>query len=131
SVQEFKTDTLARSALEIVVADLKREIVEGSDATTVGESEVLYFPKSNANMVPVRSGNPEAVDGVDPVPNLVRRSVRNEGDVSPGVGSRASASSSTDPAANGAFISKARWNKHYLIPRHPDVRQPGSESKTD
>jgi len=116
-VSEFKADTLGQSALEITVADLRQEIINGSNVTTAGDSKI-YVPKAPIDMLPRRSGNPAVkADGTDPVPNLVRRSVRSEGVVAPAVSSRASAVSTLDPSRNGKYISAARWNKHYLIPR--------------
>ena len=119
AVSEFKTDTLARSALAITVADLRQEIKNGSTLKTFGNASVFY-PTTSANAIPMRSGNPALEsDGTDPIPNLIRRSVRSDAIASPGVASRASAASSVTPSWNGRFISPARWNKHYLIPRDP------------
>jgi hypothetical protein len=119
SVNEFKSDTLARSALDLTIADLRQEIRAGSDLFTVG-NKTLFIPKTPARVIPSRSGNPALnADGTDPIPNLVRRSVRSDPIASPGVSSRASAASSLDPSRNGKYISAARWNKHYLVPRDP------------
>jgi hypothetical protein len=112
SFNETKADQLARSALDIVVADLKQEIVDGSIATTVN-NRTIYTPASNANILPIRSGHPSGAP--DRIPNLVRRSVRVD---APGVTSRASAvNSQADASLNGRTISLRRWNKHYLIPK--------------
>lgn len=114
-----KADALARGALDIVVGDLKQEIVNGSTASTINNI-TIYTPTGNANMLPTRSGNPSG--NPDPIPNLVRRSVRNDTIPAPGVGSRASAvSSATDASLNSRSITTARWNKHYLIPRDPNL----------
>src|SRR4029077_4695492 len=115
SYNEVKAEHLARGALDIVTGDLKQEIVDGSTpATTNGFS--IFAPTSKANLLPMRSGNPSGVP--DPIPNLVKRSVRSDPIVAPGVGSRSSAlNSTTDISLNGRSISLARWNKHYLIPR--------------
>lgn len=118
AVNDFKSDTLARSALALTVSDLKREIAGGSDVVISG-TQKIYLPKTNSNAIPLRSGNPAINAGVDPIPNLIRRSVRSDTIASPGVGSRASAASSATPSHNGRYISAARWNKHYLIPRDP------------
>lgn len=129
AVSEFKTDTLARSALAITVADLRQEIKNGSTQKTFGNASVFY-PTSSANAIPMRSGNPAlAPDGTDPIPNLIRRSVRSDAIPSPGVASRASAASSVTPSWNGRFISPARWNKHYLIPRDPALFGGANASK--
>ena len=101
-------DELARSALEIVVGDIKQEIADGSSTAT---ASAAYPPLGPANVVPARSGNPPDV------PNLIRRSVRSDPIVPPGVPSRASAVASGDPSANGRFIDAARWNSHYLVPK--------------
>ena len=107
-----KADLLARSALSVIVGDLKREIIRGSDAD-ITDSPVIYVPRTAAAILPARSGT--ASGSPDPVPNLVRRSVRND---SIPVPSRASAvNSSDDVSINGRSIPTARWNAHYLIPK--------------
>jgi hypothetical protein len=115
SFHDTDADLLARSALDIVVGDFKQEIKNGS--TLVSGT---FVPNSPANVVPMRSGNP-AIPGLettDFIPNLIRRSVRSDPILAPGVGSRASAvNSTTDVSANGRSVSLAKWNSHYLIPR--------------
>jgi hypothetical protein len=124
SFNKSSADQLAASAADIVIGDLRQEILDPTYSTvqTFGTSSNPYYlstPTNNANMVPMRSGNPATVNGVDPIPNLVRRSMSPDNIVPPGLPSRASAvNSTTDPSANGRSISLARWNKHYLIPRH-------------
>jgi hypothetical protein len=115
SFSNSRADQLARSALDIVVADFRQEIANGSTDSTFS-NYTIYTPSSNANMIPVRSGNPSG--SPDPIPNLVRRSVHPDPISPPGVGSRASAvNSTTDISLNNRSISLPRWNKHYLIPR--------------
>jgi Tfp pilus assembly protein PilX len=117
SFRQTNADQLALSATDVIVADLKQEIVDSgfSTATTVGSS-TIYTPNAPANMVPVRSGTPGP--GETPIPNLLRRSVQADLIPAPGVGSRASAvNSETGVSANGRSISATRWNKHYLIPK--------------
>jgi hypothetical protein len=107
SFNDAKADQLARSAVDIVVADLKQEIVAGSTPSSVN-GYTIYTPSTNANMLPITSGTPSDKS----IPNLVRRSVRSD------PASRASAiNSTTDASLNNRSISPARWNKHYLIPR--------------
>lgn len=119
SAKSGSADALALSALDVIVGDLKQEIVDGS-APPVGNL-ALYEPTSPAHMVPQRSGTPPG--GASPIPNLIRLSIRDNGTAgtnpmpSPGVPSRASDVSSTLSSANGRAISLARWNSHYLIPR--------------
>src|SRR6266536_5944240 len=67
SFHDTDADLLARSALDIVVGDLKQEIKNGSNPS----GGVFWSPSSPANVVPMRNGNPA-------IPNLIRRSVRSE-----------------------------------------------------
>jgi hypothetical protein len=119
SYNNFKSTALAQSGLETVVGDLEQEITNGSQTVSYGTGTNVYYPTGNTNAVPQRSGNPALVNGGDPTPNLIRISVRTETypTGSPAVSSRASADSSTNAAAFGQYISLARWNQHYLLPR--------------
>jgi hypothetical protein len=116
---EAKADQLARSALDIILGDLKQEIVDGSSPTSLGAS-TIQIPTSAANMIPRTSGTPSIAP---PIPNLIRRSVQSDPIAPPGISSRASAlnsapSLSPSPGAVGkGEVSAARWNKHYLIPK--------------
>jgi len=105
SFNDAKSDQLARSALDIVVADFKQEIA------TAG------IPPVNTNIGPQRS--PKPAPGLTPIiPNLIRRSVRSDSISAPAVPTRASAVNSTaDASLNGRSISLSRWNSHYLIPK--------------
>lgn len=120
SFNQSKADQLARSALGIVVGDLKQEIANGSTSTTVNHI-TLYTPTAAANVLPQRSGGPGG--SPDSIPNLVRRSIQSDPIALPGVGSRASALSSAPVPSSSpgrtkkGEINVARWNKHYLIPR--------------
>ena len=98
SSNDTTADVLAQSALDIVVGNLKQEIADGGTTVT------------QANIQPQRSGDHVSI------PNLIRRSVRNDQILPPGVPSLASSVSSTSPAAKGRAISLARWNSHYLVP---------------
>lgn len=119
SFNQSKVDQLAESAAEIVIGDLRQEIVNGSNAPVTVNEKRIYTPSAAANMLPQRSGNPLPVSGVDPVPNLVRRSVSDDPIAAPGVSSRASAvNSTTDASHNRRAVSLARWNNHYLLPLH-------------
>src|SRR5438132_2620341 len=113
SVNQSKAVQVAASAMDLVIGSLRQEITGPSPTPTPP-----YLPATNANMLPLRSGNPPIVGGVDPIPNLIRRSVRTDPILPPGISSFASAvSSTTDVSANGRFVSLPRWNKHYLIPK--------------
>jgi len=109
SHNDTSSDLLARSALDIVVADFKQEMVNGS-ISPAPISGVLV-PSQASYLVPQRNIP-------TPIPNLIRISISGDpGVAAPAVGSRASAVNSTNnPSANGRSISTARWNSHYLIP---------------
>src|SRR5437764_13050032 len=111
SFNQTKVDQVATSAMELIIGGLRQEITGPNPTPTPP-----YLPATNANMLPLRSGNPAGAP--DPIPNLVRRSVRSDAIPAPGISSFASAlNSTTDVSANGRSISLARWNKHYLIPK--------------
>ena len=99
SFQDTKSDLLARSALDIVVADFKQEIADGVTVTA-------------NNIQPQRWGTPVA--GGTPFPNLIRRSVLGDP-----TGRTSSLSSGPPPSANPrrGEITSTRWNSHFLLPR--------------
>src|SRR5260370_28527420 len=111
SFNQSKADQFAASAMNNIIGDLRQEITNGSTATTVNGA-TIHTPTSAANMIPQRSGNAAGV------PNLIRRSLSPDNIVAPGLPSRASAvNSTTAVSANGRFITSARWNTHYLVPK--------------
>jgi hypothetical protein len=91
SYTDTSCDLLARSALDIVVSDFKKDVINNRTVTT-------------GNIQPTRYGDAS-------IPNLIRRSYN--GDPT----NRTSVVSSSAASANGRSISTARWNSHYLIPR--------------
>jgi hypothetical protein len=107
SFQDTKSDLLARSALNIVVADFKQEIADGAIVTAV-------------NIQPRRWGTPLA--GETPFPNLIRRSVQGDP-----TGRTSGLSSGPGPSADPkrGEITSTRWNSHYLLPR---VSSTGNDS---
>jgi hypothetical protein len=111
SFNQSKADQAAASGMDLVIGGLRQEITGPNPTPTPP-----YVPATNANMLPLRSGNPGGVP--DPIPNLVRRSVYPDTIPAPGISSLASAvNSTTNASANGRSISLGRWNKHYLIPK--------------
>src|SRR5947207_2827138 len=111
SFNDTDADILARSALDIVVGDFKQEIVNGSTNIAPGGT-AFYSPTPAANVLPQRSGNPTFVqpETNDPIPNLIRRSVRSDPILAPGIASRASAlNSATDMSTNGRSVGLATW----------------------
>jgi hypothetical protein len=103
SFQDTKSDLLARSALDIVVADFKQEIADGVIVTA-------------NNIQPSRWGTPLA--GETPFPNLIRRSVQGDP-----TGRTSGLSSGPPPSANPkrGEITSTRWNSHYLLPRGSSI----------
>src|SRR6476659_8165069 len=105
SYNDTSSDLLARSALDIVIGDFKQEIVNGSTSQNI-DGTTIYIPSATLQrvVVPKRSGHPNptpADETTDPVPNLIRRSIRADPIIAPGVGSRASAvNSTTNGSAN-------------------------------
>jgi hypothetical protein len=99
SFQDTKSEILARSALDMVVADFKQEIADGAMITA-------------ANIQPQRWGAPLA--GGTPFPNLIRRSVQGDP-----TGRTSNLSSGPAPSASPkrGEITSTRWNSHYLLPR--------------
>jgi Putative Ig domain len=108
SFNDTSADLLARSALDIVVGGLKQEI--RNSGTTV----------TQANIQPQRSGDDASI------PNLIRRSVRNDPIPLPGVSSLGSAVSSgpVGPNVKRGDVTSARWNSHYLIPSGSNFTAP-------
>ena len=133
SFHQSKVDQLAQSAMDLIIGDLQTEIVNGSSPTPTVTPSVspipvptatpfVYSLLTAANIVPVVWPSP--TPGTTPIPNLIRVSTRNDGPgganavPSPGMPSRASVVNSTaDASANARLVNRARWNKHYLIPR--------------
>jgi hypothetical protein len=112
SFTQTKADQVAASGMDLVIGALRQEITGPSPTPTPP-----YVPAANANMLPVRFGNPPG--SPDPIPNLVRRSVRADNTIpAPGISSLASTvNSTTDVSANGRFVTSTRWNSHYLVPK--------------
>jgi hypothetical protein len=117
SFNQSKADQLVASAVDNIIGDLRQEIANGSIRTDFGGTPpnqyYVYTPANRAYMAPRRSGN------VATVPNLIRRSVFPDNIVPPGLPSFASNVNSapldsTNPKRGE--ITRARWNKHYLVP---------------
>lgn len=112
SVHLAAADELARSALEMIGRDIKKEITDGSTVTpdpNPNNYPVLYVPLSSINMTPARNITPAQALVLK---TLLRRSERTDGTTlaSP-------VNSEADPSLNGRKVSLVRWNKHLLLPR--------------
>ncbi len=135
SANQTRANLLARDALDLVLTDLKDEIVAGSEtpATSYGDTKV-YVPSDPATRVPARIG--VATPGSNPpLANLVRRSARSGAApqfVAPTTGysgfpaNRASAVSTGDKSRNGRRMTAARWNAPYLLPLTPAAATSGT-----
>ena len=142
SFNQSNVDQLAQSAMDNVIGDLRQEITNGSasPASTFsanGLTSNLYVPCMNVGSIrPVPDRTtctnlnptilpilpifyPSPSPGTTPaIPNLIRRSVRNDPIPCHGKASRASAVNSlANASANGRSVSLARWNSHYMIPK--------------
>jgi hypothetical protein len=144
SFNQANVDQLAQSAMENIIGDLRQEITNGSASpaptfSANGSMYNLYVPCANVGcttptpspgstacpngtptILPIQPiYYPSPSPGTTPaIPNLIRRSVRNDAIPCPARPSRASAVSSlTDISANGRSVSLARWNRHYMIPK--------------
>ena len=137
SFHQSVANELAASAMDLIIGDLQQEIANGSSPTptpspspttsplpTPTATPFVYSLLTAANIVPVVW--PTSTPGTTPILNLIRVSKRNDGAGGanpvpfPGVSSHASAVNSTNPndaSANGRLVNRARWNRHYLIPR--------------
>src|SRR5438105_2055102 len=80
SFHQSKADQVAASGMDLIIGGLRQEITGPSPTPTPP-----YLPANNANMRPIRSGNPSGLP--DPIPNLVRRSVRADPILLPGISS--------------------------------------------
>jgi len=133
SASTTKAGVLADSACEIIIGDLRQEIIAGS--TNAGSATwPFYVPNGNGAMEPYQNGVPTPVSGsAGSIPNMVSRSVASSDTTDPYIAysslytnwppnrtaydaTTPSKVSSTTPSLNGRYVSLARWNSHYLIP---------------
>jgi len=145
SASEAKAGLLADTACEIILGDLRQEIIAGSSNISTNAAYPVYLPVSPLTMVPFRSGVPTGTFTASSpdIPNLVKRSVRpgNTSGASPSVSFTANYATATAPvnraaddtanpakvssatsSLNGRSVTLARWNSHFLIPRKtPDA----------
>jgi hypothetical protein len=106
---DVAADVTARSAIDSVVVDLRREITAGSAAYLVNGVN-YYEPSSPQNIIPQRNSSTI-------LPNLIRTSMSNDTLASPAVASVASnINSANDSAIGGRAVTSGRWNKGCLLP---------------
>jgi hypothetical protein len=103
-------NVFADSAAEVILGNLRAEMLATSEKLVTNGTTVL-FPLAVSNAVPASFGGPPGG-----LPNLIRRSWRDD-PVTPGFGGvAASPANSATPSKNGRSISPSRWNSHYLLP---------------
>ncbi len=111
---QAKADELAQSALDIISADLKQEIVNGSVCAPVGTTNI-YTPTNSKFIVPSTNGVPATWGDGAKNSTLLRISSTTPIPF-PGADHPASDALSSLSPANGLGISRARWNHHFLLP---------------
>lgn len=109
SASSSTTDMLARGAVDTILGDLKQEIADGS-AVTSANGTTLYTPTAPANAAPALAGS----TGAGGLENLVKRSAYSVSTHTNGP-ARAANAPTTTPSSNGRVITRARWNKHFLL----------------
>ncbi len=152
SVSEAKAGILANSAGDIIVGDLKQEIVDGSMASNYGTGTNVYYPKlavvnaGKSTVTPAIAGfapTYNSTNGLesDGLNNLVKRSaygspfysMASNSSYAQSGPSRASNANSATASLNGRMISTTRWNSHYLLaladPTNPSNAAPTAAFK--
>lgn len=108
-----KVDLFVQGAAEVIIGDLRQEIVVSSTATTVTTgtgTTTLYTGTSAAAAVPQLVGS----SGTNGLENLLKISKAGLPAYASGM-TRAFALSSTSASLNSRSISPQRWNKHLLL----------------
>lgn len=116
SLNQAKVDILAKSAMELIIAEAQKDIVDGSQPVANG----IYVPKTPQDMVLKRllKDDDAAASLAEEAayPNLVRISRKATGATTAGkMVSPGSSVASTAESLNKRSISTKRWNAHYLL----------------
>ena len=149
STSTTQAEMLANSATDTILGDLKQETADTTVASIASTPPpaalpagvTVYVPTKAIYAVPQRNVSPKpspataSSPSVEPIPNLVRRSLNGDKGVTPdnyvpapAVTSRASAANSATASVNGRSVSTARWNRHYLIPTAASAGPAGSST---
>ncbi len=123
SSNQTKAELLARGAVAGISGDLKQEIAAGSTVATVFGA-TIYVPRVASTLTPVLVGS----TGTGGLENLVKRSAYlspfypssvNYDTATYPASNRAAGPSAqnatTVPSFNGRSVSRARWNKSFLL----------------
>ncbi len=136
SAGDAKAGILAQGAGDIIIGDLKQEIIDGSTASNVATGYTVYTPKGasatsggQSTMTPAIVGfTPAYTSGLetDGLANLLKvskyslpfySSATNANYAATGANRASNVNSYSNPSLNGRVITPARWNSHYLIAR--------------
>ncbi len=111
------SETLARTALEILQSDLRGEIVSNSIAipATVSGGVDYYRPSTPQSAVPVRVLKPDDQRRIETLPNLVKVSAAGIPFSGTNGPLRASAISTTTASIEGKTFTTNRWNAPLLL----------------
>jgi hypothetical protein len=117
----LKSDTLAQGALDVIVADLAREIKAGSIAHSRGTDQTIYMPVTNLTVVPSTAGSDANLV------NMIKRSAFEVPfypaafpyDAVQHPPSHDASPISTGDRGIGRAVTPARWNSHYFLPVDP------------
>ena len=111
------SETLARTALEILQSDLRGEIVSNSIAipATVSGGVDYYRPSTPQAAVPVRVLKPDDQRRIETLPNLVKVSAAGIPFSGTNGPLRASAISTTTASIEGKTFTTNRWNAPLLL----------------
>ncbi len=109
SANSASSSILATTALEIIVNDLRQEIITSS-TTPANTNYPVYVPKTPSNAMPARVGTD------DSLPNLVKRSADGKPFDGATGAARASSVSTGTASIEGRTFSADRWNAARLLP---------------
>ncbi len=124
----LRTTVLLQSSLQLIEADLKNEMQQGSSvSTSSGQTIFLPGPNNTPNAFLSQPARIVTTQEATAFPNLLRRSSRSQFlTINTPSGANypythnpftllASALSTSDASANGRYITTARWNKPVMM----------------
>ncbi|MEI8234660.1 MAG: hypothetical protein WCH57_08240 [Verrucomicrobiota bacterium] len=109
SASSASSSILATTAKEIIINDLRQEIINGSN-TPANSNYPVYVPTAPSNAAPARVGT------ADTLPNLVKRSANGLMFSGTSGAIRASSISTGTASLEGRKFSADRWNAARLLP---------------
>lgn len=125
ATNNLQADLLSQSAMDLIVSDLRSEMLAGSDFLAQSNGYIAMRPASNASAIPGRTIVSSLASSTN-FANLVKQSLRGTPTYSntpaaaypssgtyPGI-QRASAVSTAETSRNGRSIPPSRWNAPQL-----------------